>query len=273
MKLLITPDKQRLQKFCDIVTNFKYLSEFITFNMLSGGIYSQGMSNDHCSIYELTINSEWFDDYEWDASRDLTNLSVSTEFLAKILATRQPSQYLVIEYFGKPDNITVRFASKLKDGKNLEFPKEFSLPLIDVDADQLTIPDLEYDADFGIDSKSLQMTNDQLMLFNETLRIHCSEEEIYMRSKGTDGELKVTLFNDTCEHITEFSIDEDLSLTLDFSNKHFNTFCRFLKVSNNVTLSFKKNFPMKFEYVMESDDINLAFYLAPKISDDDDDDV
>lgn len=160
MKLLITPDKQRLQKFCDIVTNFKYLSEFITFNMSSSGIYSQGMSNDHCSIYEITINSEWFDDYEWDASKDLTNLSVSTEFLSKILATRQPSQYLVIEYFGKPDNITVRFASKLKDGKNLEFPKEFSLPLIDVDADQLTIPDLEYDADFGIDSKSLQMTNE-----------------------------------------------------------------------------------------------------------------
>lgn len=267
MKLLITMENEHLQKFCDIFGNFKYLSEFITFNLSEEGIYSQGLSMDHCSIYELFMNASWFDDFEWDKNTDAAVFSISTEILSKVLSTRQPSQYLIMEYYGNPDTVTVRFASTPHKTKKLEFPKEFSLPLIDVDWEKLVIPDLEYSAEFGIDSKSLNSTNEQLSLFNETLSIHCSEEEIYLRSKGTDGELKVTLFNDRCEHITEFSIDEDLSLTLDFSIKHFNTFCRFLKVSNDVSLSFKKDYPMKFQYIMENDDIKLCFYLAPKISD------
>lgn len=281
MKLLLTGNS--LQKFCDIIGNAKYLSEVITLYFSEDGIYSQGMTVDHCALYELTIKSKWFDDYEWEIDKDVEIISVSTEILSKVIQTRQPSQYMVIEFYGEPDSLTVRFASAASQSSNQEFPKEFSLPLIETDNDKLTIPSVDYSAEFGIGSKAMQITNDQLSLFNETLTIHCSEDEIYLRSKGNEGELKVTLFNDKCEHITEFSIDEDLSLTLDFTIKHFNTFCKFLKVSDNVSLGFTKDYPMKFEYIMNADNadndndhssgddnnnIKLAFYLAPKISDD-----
>tara|TARA_B110001469_G_C9643449_1_gene324303 strand:+ start:221 stop:1045 length:825 start_codon:yes stop_codon:yes gene_type:complete len=273
MKLVLSGNQ--LNKFCDIISNCKYLSEFITFNCSPEKIYSQGLSLDHCSIYELTINKEWFDDYEWNQDSDQPVFSISTDILAKVLSARQPSQKMIIEYSNKPDYITLKFVSSSETtSSNIkEFPKEFMLPLIDVDMDHLEIPEMEYSAEFGIESKALNTTNEQLSLFNETLTIHCSEDEIYLRSKGNDGELKVTLFNETCEHITEFALDEDISLTLDFSIKHFNVFCRFLKVSNNVMLGFTKKAPMKFEYIMdEQDDSNLklVFYLAPKISDDDD---
>lgn len=277
MHLLLTG--KRLQEFCEIITNCKYLCDVITFKMSETGIYSQGLTMDHCAIYELKMGNHWFDDYEWEKGVDAAEFSVSTEFMAKIMNTRQASQHLVIEYSGSPDSITIKFASRKVDGTNKEFPKEFCLSLIDVDSETLTIPEMEYSAEFGIGSKALQVTNEQLSLFNESLRIHCSEEEIYLQSKGNDGQLKVTLFDDNCEHITEFSIEEDLSLTLEFSIKHFNTFCRFIKVSENITLSFKNDVPMKFEYIIppgdskcedtENDEISLVFYLAPKISDDD----
>jgi proliferating cell nuclear antigen PCNA len=251
--------------------------------MSEEGLYSQGMTLDHCSIYELKINSDWFDDYEWEKGVDAPEFSLSTEYLSKVLQTRQPSQHLTIEYTGNSDNVTLRFASQKKDNTNKEFPKEFTLSMIEIDTEKLIIPKMEYAAEFGIGSKALQVTNDQLSLFNENLTIHCSEDEIYLRSQGTEGELKVTLFDDTCEHITEFSIEEDLSLTLDFSIKHFNTFCRFLKVSDYVSLSFKEGVPMKFEYIMfqsdneetekekekekqDNSDLSLIFYLAPKIT-------
>ena len=249
MKLLLSGPK--LQTFCDIVGNFKHISEYFTLNFSNNGVYSQGMSGDHCSIYELHIGGDWFDDYEWDEGNDAPVFSVSTEILSKVLHTRQPSQFMVIEFFGKSDHIILRFSSIAKNGKNQQFPKEFMLPFIEVDHDQLTIPEVEYDAEFGIGSKALHATNEQLSLFNETLTIHCSEDEIYLRSKGNDGELKVTLFDENCEHITEFAIAEELSLTLDFSIKHFNIFCKFLKVSDNVALGFKEAYPMKFEYVMD----------------------
>ncbi len=271
MKLVLSG--AHLNKFCDIVCNCKYLSEFITFTCSNDGLYSLGMSVGNCSIYELTINKPWFDIYEWNEESDSPTFSVSTEILSKVLNARQSSQSMTITYSQKPDSITICFIpiAVQAAGNVKEFPKQFMLSLIDNDTEHLNIPDMEYSAEFGIESKALHDTNEQLSLFNETLTIHCSEQEIYLRSTGNDGELKVTLFDETHEHITEFALDEDISLTLDFSIKHFNAFCRFLKVSNNVMLGFTKNTPMKFEYVMDDDevsDLKLVFYLAPKISDD-----
>jgi len=271
MHLLLEGNK--LQQFCEIIGNCRHLCEQITFNFSEDGIYSQGMSFDHCSIFEIKMGCHWFMDFEWEAGVDAGEISVNSELLSKILNTRQPSQHLAISYDGKPDHITIKLGATKMQGKNQEFPKEFSLTLIDVDNEKLTIPPMEYSAEFGIGTKALQMTNDQLSLFNETLTIHCSEDEIYLQSKGIDGEMKVTLFNDKCEHITEYAIEEDLKLTLDFSIKHFNSFCRFLKVSDSVTLSFKRDVPMKLEYMMEDpsedekENLSLVFYLAPKITD------
>ena len=65
------------------------------------------------------------------------------------------------------------------------------------------------------------------------------------------------------------------------SNKYFNNFCKFLKISDEIYLYFAKAYPMTFKYIFHGDDddevpegeeqIKLAFYLAPKISDEDED--
>lgn len=258
---------KKLTKFCEILSNMKNLGEFITLNFSEEGIYSQGMSLDHCAIFELRMKANWFEEFELD-NDDAPRICISTNILSKILATRQPSQHLVISYKGTPDKINIRFSSLRKDGKNQEFPKEFSVPLMDVDHEILSIPEIEYSAEFGIGSKSLLVTNEQLSLFDETLTMRCSEENITMRAKGNDGELSVTLFSDTCEHINEYEVEEGLDLSLDFSIKHFQTFCKFLKVADEVQLGFKDDYPMKFDYITETEDLDLTFYLAPKIKDD-----
>lgn len=258
---------KKLAKFCEILSNIKYLSEFVTLNFSEDGIYSQGMTHDHCAIYELRINTDWFEEFEIDDD-DARRICISTNIISKILTTRQASQHLVISYKGTPDKISIRFASLKKDGKNQEFPKEFSVPLMDVDHEILNIPAIEYSAEFGIGSKSLLVTNDQLSLFDETITIRCSEENITMCAKGNDGELSVTLYSEHCEHINEYEVEEGLDLSLDFSIKHFHTFCKFLKVADEVKLGFKYDYPMKFDYITETEDVQLAFYLAPKIKDD-----
>ena len=64
MHLVVSRDK--LTKFCEILSNIKHLAEFVTLTFSDEGIYSQGMTMDHCAIYELSINEHWFDDYEFD---------------------------------------------------------------------------------------------------------------------------------------------------------------------------------------------------------------
>ena len=65
--------------------------------------------------------------------------------------------------------------------------------------------------------------------------------------------------------------------TLGITPKHFQTFCKFSKVSKEVKLSFSDNTPMQMFFILDNineseyniDEISyLRFCLAPKISDD-----
>ena len=50
------------------------------------------------------------------------------------------------------DNIDISFASEHKD----EFNKDFQMPLIDVDGEQLSIPETDYDLIFTINTKKFK---------------------------------------------------------------------------------------------------------------------
>ena len=259
-------DKSKLNIFCGILSNTKNLSEFITFKISQDNLWSQGLTMDHCVVYEYDFKSCWFEFYEVNET-DNTTFSLSTEILSKIINTKQPSQYLVIKYENDDDHISISFKNiKTKLNKN-EFPKEFTLPLIDIDYESLTIPETEYSAEFSISSKIFDAINNQLSIFNDSLTIYCDENNIRFQSKGHDGSIEINLYDDNVDYISQYAIEEDLKLDLDFSIKHFNTLCKFIQISNEIYMYFSDNYPMRFEYKFEDPNISINFYLAPKIKD------
>ena len=107
MKLILgMGNKRNLTIFCQFVENIRNICDFITFHFKEDELYTQGMSEDHCSIFELTISSEWFEFYEKKES-DHETLTLRTSTLAKVLDTRQKSQFVVITYEGNPSKINI----------------------------------------------------------------------------------------------------------------------------------------------------------------------
>ena len=123
MKLILgMGNKRNLATFCQFVENIRNICDFITFHFEDSRLYSQGMSEDHCSIFELAISSEWFEFYEKKES-DTQTLTLRTSTLAKVLDTRQKSQFLVITYEGNPNKIGIILKNKPKDEITNEYPK------------------------------------------------------------------------------------------------------------------------------------------------------
>jgi proliferating cell nuclear antigen PCNA len=268
MKLILGMGiKSRLQQFVEIFSNIKNISDTITFHFSDEGLYSQGMTVDHCSVFEANFDKEWFEEFKIESS-DLKQITMRTEILSKILHTRQPNQFMVMSFENNPSSIKIEFKNRQDQPNRMEFPKEFNIALMDVDDELLNIPKVDYSVEFEIPSKILTNINDQLAIFNETISIHCNEETINFHVEGHEGSMVVPLFSDDVEYVSEYSIEEDLDLKLDYSHKHFSHFCKFLKISNHVSLGFSKDVPMKFNYIFpEEEKIKLSFYLAPKISD------
>ena len=266
MKIILgMGNKRNLATFSHFVENIKNICEYITLHFEDNRLYSQGMSEDHCSIFELAISSEWFEFYE-KKETDIKMITVRTAILSKILDTRQKSQFLVIEYDGNPNTVCITLKNKPKDEITNEYPKDFEIPLISVDQELLTIPDTEYSVDFNIDSNNIRNIIEQLMLFDDVISIKCDEDTIEFSSNGEDGSLKIDLFDEEDKYVNEFALEEDYTFKSDFNAKHLYSFCKFSKLAKVVSLGFTNNYPLCFKYNIDTDDMfKLKLMLAPRI--------
>ena len=166
MKLLIANAKRqtRLPKCLQILRD---LQEAITIRFSEENIYIQGMDLSHVALYEFLLDKHWFDAYKLNTG-DSKIISISLEILSKVLAMRQKNQIILIDFDNNPDKLNVQFKNIKPNAK--EYPKEYTLPLMEIDSELLEIPDVEYEVDFTINAKTFSLLVSQLENFDETVK-------------------------------------------------------------------------------------------------------
>ena len=249
MKLVLgIVNKQKADHFSHILSSLKYQTDHITIEFSEDGIYSQGMGFDHISLFELRLQKEWFDFYEFNEG-DSRVISLSSTIVQKVFSTRQEKQSVSISFDGEVDKISITF--KNPHPVKSDIPKEFVVTLMDVEFDRLEIPNADYSAEFSIHTKTFSSIVEQLEIFNEQIRVICTDERIEFTASGIEGSMSVNLYNDNIDYVTEYMSEEDLNLSILFSNKYFQSFCKFAKISKEVTLSFSDAFPMQMYYPLQ----------------------
>jgi len=167
-------------------------------------------------------------------------------------------------------NVSSESSTTSKPQKN-NFDKHFELPLIDLEADTMDIPRIEYSAELSISSPHFSAIINQLKMFGDTMEIHCSEDRILLASNSQDqGKMFVEI---SIDDVSAFAIDEGSNLDLSFSLGYLHNICMYNKLTKEIDLKFSDSYPMQVVYKLdakEEDDptaARLVFYLAPKIND------
>jgi proliferating cell nuclear antigen len=256
MKITIN-DVAKCDKFVAIFQQLKTLSATLCWQIDEDSITIQGMDQGHVAMFQLVLGNTWFDDYT--SNLDISEFHICSNLLAKFLNTRSDHQTIDINLDDSGDKIKIKFKS---DNKS-EFNKSFMLPLIDAEQENLNIPDMEYSAEFSMESKKLNSLIDQLSLMDDVVNIHCDEESIKFTAEGLDGKMDVYIPHDDIE---EYIIEEDASLNVRFSLGYMKKFCQYHKVSDAVEIQISEEYPLMVIYKLNA--LNyLKFYLAPKIND------
>jgi proliferating cell nuclear antigen PCNA len=254
---------------CEVITsifqNMKLFSDNINIMFETDRMFIQSMDSGHVSIIELNIPSTWFDKYTHVSDRKNITIGINTITLFKILSTREKNQNIEIIYdIENSDRISIIFTSEDKS----VFDKNFSVPLMDLDIDTLSIPEMDYQAEFSLSSTNFANLMNQLKLFGDTMGIECSEEKIQLLSESIElGKMSVEI---KIDDLNSFAIDEGEQLNMSFSLNHLYNVSQFHKLSKHVELKFSNNFPMKILYYLGDENTYISFYIAPKINDNDD---
>jgi hypothetical protein len=70
------------------------------------------------------------------------------------------------------------------------------------------------------------------------------------------------------DELTGFSIIEGENINVSFGLQYLNTICAYSKISKNVELKIRREYPIRIDYIFgEEGEGSIKFFLAPKIGD------
>lgn len=258
--------------FTLLFQHFKAFTDHVNLIFERERLYIQSMDSSHISIFEINLPKEWFDIYEFsdngDENHSAVTIGIHTGILFKVLNARDKSQEINFVYTPETDGdkLYINYTSEVKT----EFDKHFEISLLDVDAELMSIPTDEYEAEFSISSYNFANIINQLKMFGDNLEVCCNENKIMMSSTNqTEGKMSVEI---KIDDLSSFIIDEGGDIKMSFSLNSLHNICLYNKLSKEVNVSFKNNFPLKVIYTLYGhENARVIFFLAPKINTNDDD--
>jgi proliferating cell nuclear antigen len=257
---IVIQKPNRCEIFTTLFQHMKLFSEHINIHFNDDHMFIQGMDSSHISVYEIKLPSDWFEKYTID-SRII--IGINTNILFKVLNTRDKTHSIVLK-LEEPnsDKLEIHLHSESKNVVDLNY----IIPLIDIDSEMMHIPDMEYEAELSFPSSTFSTLIDQMKLFGDTFNICCSEESIRMSAESQEsGKMFVDI---PIDDLNSYAIEEDKTLDLSFSLNHMKHICLYSKISKEINIDLKDNFPIRFTYILDDEHAKAVFYLAPKIGDD-----
>jgi len=244
-----------------LIDSIKDLVSDINLEISAMGISLQAMDSSHVALVTLNLSSEGFEEYRCDKSM---TLGVSITNLAKVLRCG-----------GNDDSLTLSCEdeSKLKiKFENIKSKKscEFDLSLITIDTEHLGIPDTKYSSLITLSSSEFSKICKELYAINETVNIEVDKKFIkfYVNNETIGGGFTLES-NDSDDTELQCKIETDETVNLAFALRYLNMFTKASSIGQQVNLFLSKEFPLMVQYKLAELGV-LKFYLAPRISDNED---
>ena len=143
---------------------------------------------------------------------------------------------------------------------------EFKLKLMDIDAEQLGIPDTEYKVTVNTPSSEFQRMVRDFSQLGDTATIGVSKDGMSFSVAGDIGSGCVTQKQaNAADAEAGTTIDVEEPVELSFAMRYLNFFTKATPLSTTVTLMMSPDVPLVVEYKM-GDAGHIQYFLAPKLS-------
>ncbi len=217
------------------------------------------MDGSRCALIYLRLRAESFEEYHCQGK---VRCGLNMASMHKLMRTTGTHDSIEMYNTSEETNVLgIRISNADKNSRT-----NFQLKLLDVDGQDLNVPDVEFETVVTLPSTYLQrivrdMTNlsDSMIIKSDgkTLTLSCEgdfasqETVISAEEGGGDGVLSIT-------SSTEEPIVGKYSL------KYLSLFCRASSLSNTIELFFKRDWPLILKYNVAGLG-ELRFCIAPQI--------
>jgi len=234
---------QKGEIFKHVIDAIKDLSSDANIDFTRDGLQIQAMDSAHVSLCSLLMRTELFKSF---SCPDAISLGINMKALAMVLSGAKGELHMRSN--GETLDLTVH---------KLDGTADYTLKLLDIDSENLGLPDTEYQTIAVLPSNTFSKVVKDLANFSDSCAIRIREH----LQIGVNGHLGQVLWKSGEE--CNCSVLEKMGTSL-FSMRYLCFFAKGSMVSKKCIIGISPDVPMCITYPIEEMG-HLRFYLAPKM--------
>lgn len=218
------------------------------------------MDSARCSLIYLKLRADAFEEYKCVGK---VRLGLNMSSMHKLLKTMSSHDSIILFNTEKEANqLGIHITNTDKKATT-----KFSLKLLDVDGEDISIPEVEFDTVVSLPSVYFQRLTRDISNLGDSITITSSKEALVLECDGDFASQITEIKNCSEAGTTTISANSDQKIAGTYSLKYITLFCKASSLCGTVDLYIRRNYPLVIRYNVASLG-ELRFCLAPKIDDD-----
>ena len=218
------------------------------------GLKIMAMDGHHVALIHLKLDAENFEYFHCKRKTIVGVCMMSFYKLMKTISNSDTITMLMTEDDTDKLSIIIKNANKNTVTK-------FNLKLLDIDEQEISIPDVEIDCVVTMMSNEFQKLCRDMSNIKETITITSENKEIKFGCDGDFAEWETTI-GETSNGLV-FNKQTDEYITGEYSLKYINLFTKSTNLCNTIELYLKQDYPLIMKYNVGNLG-QIKFCLAPK---------
>jgi len=244
---------EKASTFHKIVKALSDIVKEVNFEFTEEGIRVQAMDPVHVAIVLLVMSSEGFTSYTCTQN---TTIGLKLKDVLDALKCASNDDPLTIEYSDENPKIVFKFEGKGQTS-------EYSLNVIDIEEEGLSIPSMEYATVIDMESSRFQRICKDLKVWGELVQISALKNgTVILNIQGENGSAKIKLPGEDGADLEGVKIEVSDEVEGSFGVNYLNYFTKATPLSERVSIGLSNGIPLSVTYKM-GDLGQLVFHLAP----------
>ena len=243
------------KKICDAL---KEIASDVNITVNDEGMYMQAMDASHIALMEMDFKRAAFDKYVCDRQM-VIGLNVNT--LGSILKAATNEDSVTFRKEDDAEKFLVMLSCPGDDRVS-----EYELPMIRIDADQISVPSGEHDAQVYLASKHFAKVIGDLGNFGESLGMLVTPEDITFKAVSDRASTKIVIRNSQSSGVTvtcQANVEQAVSM------RFMAQFAKACPISTTMCLHFSRGQPIVATFPINDslESGTIRYFLAPKLED------
>ena len=219
------------------------------FRITSEAIELVAMDPANVAMVIFKLLSSAFTEYD---VKEPAEIAINLANLKQIMRRANPNDMVTLEV--SPEN-------KLKVELKSETVRTFNLPIIELEEKEQKIPELKFPAIITTSPTILSEAIEDVDIVAESVTFMAESDKFSITAEGDLSQANIEV---KAGENTKINIEGSEKIKSKYSIEYLKKMMNASKLSDNVTINFNKDYPLKLDY-KTVDKVMLSFILAPRV--------